>query len=53
MAWRLYRRSAAKGEIRRPAVPGMIDEYVKMCAPLFAGVGRPVWMNSLTGIPAL
>jgi SAM-dependent methyltransferase len=29
-----------KGEITIPAVPGMIDEYVKMCDTLFACVGR-------------
>jgi SAM-dependent methyltransferase len=40
MARRLYRRSVAKGEITLPAVPGMVDEYVTMCATLFAGVGR-------------
>ena len=39
MARRLYRRSVARGEITLPAVPGMVDEYVKMCATLFAGVG--------------
>ena len=31
MARRLYRRSVARGEITLPAVPGMVDEYVKMC----------------------
>lgn len=40
MARRLYRRSEVKAEITLPAVPGMIDEYVKMCSTLFAGVGR-------------
>ena len=40
MARRLYRRSVVTGEISLPAVPGMIDEYVKMCDTLFAGVGR-------------
>jgi SAM-dependent methyltransferase len=40
MARRLYRRSVVTGEIRLPAVPGMIDEYVKMCDTVFAGVGR-------------
>ena len=39
MARRLYRRSVATGEITLPAVPGMIDEYLTMCAILFAGVG--------------
>jgi SAM-dependent methyltransferase len=40
MARRLYRRSVVTGEITLPAVPGMIDEYVRMCDTLFAGVGR-------------
>lgn len=39
MARRLYRRAVVTGEIRLPAVPGMIDEYVKMCDTVFAGVG--------------
>ncbi len=41
MTRRLYRRSVVTGRITLPAVPGMIDEYVTMCANLFAGVGRP------------
>ena len=40
MARRLYRRSVVSGEISLPAAPGMIDEYVRMCDTLFAGVGR-------------
>jgi len=40
MARRLYRRSVVTGEITLPAVPGMLDEYVKTCATLFAAVGR-------------
>lgn len=39
MARRLYRRAVVSGEIRLPAVPGMIDEYVTMCDTVFAGVG--------------
>jgi hypothetical protein len=39
MARRLYRRSVVAGEITLPAVPGMIDEYVKMCDTIFAAVG--------------
>jgi precorrin-6B methylase 2 len=39
MARRLYRRSVAIGQITVPAVPSMIDEYVKMCDNLFASVG--------------
>jgi hypothetical protein len=41
MARRLYRRSVVAGEITLPAVPGMIDEYVKMCDTIFAAVGCP------------
>ena len=40
MIRRLYHRSVVKGEITLPAVPSMIDEYVSMCANLFADVGR-------------
>jgi precorrin-6B methylase 2 len=39
MARRLYRRSLAMGQITVPAVPSMIDEYVRMCDNLFASVG--------------
>jgi hypothetical protein len=39
MARRLYRRSVAMGQITVPAVPSLIDEYVKMCNNLFASVG--------------
>ena len=47
MARRLSRRSVATGEISLPAVPGMIDEYVRMCETLFAGVGRPFTAEQL------
>ena len=40
MARRLYRRSVVSGQITLPAVPSMIDEYVTLCANLFADVGR-------------
>jgi SAM-dependent methyltransferase len=39
MARRLYRRSVAMGQITVPAVPSLIDEYVKMCDNIFASVG--------------
>jgi SAM-dependent methyltransferase len=39
MARRLYRRSVAMGQIAVPAVPSLIDEYVKMCDNIFASVG--------------
>jgi SAM-dependent methyltransferase len=37
---RWYRRSVVTGQLTLPAVPGMLDEYVAMCAKLFATVGR-------------
>ena len=37
---RLYRRSVVTGQVTLPAVPALLDEYVAMCAKLFAGVGR-------------
>jgi SAM-dependent methyltransferase len=40
MTQRFFRRSAVNGEISLPAVPGLIDEYVTMCADIFARVGR-------------
>jgi SAM-dependent methyltransferase len=50
MARRLYRRSVVTGEITLPAVPGMIDEYVRMCDTLFAGVGRPFTAEQLAHV---
>ncbi len=41
MVRRLYRRSLAEGQITVPAVPGMIDEYVQLCANLCATLGVP------------
>lgn len=38
---RLYRRSVAEGEIRVPAVPSLIDEYVLLCGNICATLG--VW----------
>ncbi|MCV7077947.1 class I SAM-dependent methyltransferase [Mycobacterium szulgai] len=40
MTRQFYHRSVVNGEISLPAVPGMIDEYVKMCGDLFATLGR-------------
>ena len=39
MARRLYRRSVVTANITVPAVPSMIDEYVAMCANVFAVAG--------------
>lgn len=41
MVRRLYRRTLAEGQITVPAVPGMIDEYVQLCANLCATLGVP------------
>ncbi|MBB3753171.1 SAM-dependent methyltransferase [Mycolicibacterium sp. BK634] len=40
MARRLHRRAIATGEIVVPAVPGMLEDYVAMCAALFESLGR-------------
>lgn len=40
MTRRWYTRSVVSGEVTLPAVPSLIDEYVTMCANLFATVGR-------------
>ena len=39
MARRLYRRGVVNGAVTVPAVPSMIDEYVTMCANVFAVAG--------------
>jgi len=39
MTRRLYRRSVAGGQLTLPAVPSLIDEYVRMCDKIFAAVG--------------
>jgi SAM-dependent methyltransferase len=39
IARRLYRRSVVTAQITVPAVPTMIDEYVAMCANVFAVAG--------------
>ncbi len=48
MNQRFLSRSAVKGEISLPAVPGLIDEYVRMCAGIFAGVGRKFSDDEIT-----
>lgn len=37
---RFYTQSVVNGEITLPAVPGLIDEYVSMCAAIVTAVGR-------------
>ncbi len=39
MTRRLKRRAVAGGEIRLPAAPGMVDEYVVMCDGIFTSLG--------------
>ena len=39
MARRLYRRAVVSGRIAVPAVPSMIDEYVRMCDSIFRAIG--------------
>jgi len=41
MVKRFYTRAQITGDIRLPAVPSMLDEYVKMCTTVFAGLGKP------------
>jgi SAM-dependent methyltransferase len=53
LARRLYRRSVVKGEVTLPAVPGMLDEYVSMCAKLFADVGREFSAEELEHVRAV
>jgi hypothetical protein len=50
MARRLYRRAVVSGQIRLPAVPGMVDEYVKMCDTVFTGVGVKFTADELAGL---
>src|SRR3954469_12253311 len=53
MARRLYRRSKANGQITLPAVPSMVDEYVRMCETVFAAVGRPFTAEQLAHLKTL
>ncbi|MCV7382686.1 class I SAM-dependent methyltransferase [Mycolicibacter longobardus] len=41
MLRRFHTRAVLTGEIRLPAVPSMVDEYVSMCSAVFAGLGKP------------
>ena len=53
MTRRFYSRSEVTGEITLPAVPSMIDEYVKMCGGLFATVGREFTAEELAHLRAV
>ncbi len=44
MIRRLYRRSAAEGTLRIPAIPSLIDEYVQLCGNICASLG--VWYTA-------
>jgi SAM-dependent methyltransferase len=39
MVRRMYRRTMAEGQITVPAVPGLIDEYVQLCANMCGSLG--------------
>lgn len=41
MLRRFYTRAQITGQIRLPAVPSLLDEYVSMCGTVFAGLGKP------------
>lgn len=41
MLRRFQTRAVLTGEIRLPAVPSMVDEYVSICSAVFAGLGKP------------
>ena len=53
MTRRFYSRSEVTGEITLPAVPSMIDEYVKMCSVIFETVGRQFTAEELTHLRAV
>lgn len=40
MTRRVFNQSVVNGEISLPAVPGLVDQYLTMCADIFASVGR-------------
>lgn len=53
MTRRLHRRSVVAGEIRLPAVPGLIDEYVTMCQTIFTAVGRSFTSEQIVELEAI
>lgn len=53
MTRRLHRRAVVKGEIRLPAVPGLANEYAKMCETVFAAVGRSFTPEQITHLEDL
>jgi SAM-dependent methyltransferase len=47
---KLLHRSVASGKITIPAAPGMLDEYVALCANIFEDIGRPFSDDDLAGL---
>jgi protein-L-isoaspartate O-methyltransferase len=47
---RLSRRLAASGQITLPAVPGMVDAYVAMCAHVFGALGNSFVADQFTAL---
>jgi precorrin-6B methylase 2 len=50
MGRRLYRRAVVEGKITVPAVPAMIDEYVKMCENVCAVAGTQQTPSERAGL---
>lgn len=50
MTRRLLRRSVATGEISLPAVPGLLEEYVTMCANIFGALGSEFSEEQIEGL---
>jgi SAM-dependent methyltransferase len=50
MTRRLLRRSVASGEISLPAVPGLLEEYVTMCANIFGALGSEFSEEQIEGL---
>jgi SAM-dependent methyltransferase len=52
LANQLYRRAVAGGRITLPAVPSMIDDYVKICDDVFKAIGVVFDMTELAQLRA-
>jgi SAM-dependent methyltransferase len=48
MTRRLHRRAVVKGKFELPAVPGLTNEYAKICETVFAAVGRSFTPEQIT-----
>lgn len=53
MVRRFHSRAQIAGEIRLPAVPSMVDEYVSMCDQVFAGLGKRFNSQELANLKAV